>query len=313
MKILDCTLRDGGHLNNWHFSEDFAKNLYLAAVNTGINYFEVGYKSSNMSTGLGNFAYCDDEFLNKTFPHSNCKITVMAQHNKFSINDFTDISANKTLVQAIRVASYPDTIYNAFLECVELKRKGYEVFFNLMAVSRFEKEHYQVLESLNNKNIIDYLVFSDSFGSMLPNEVASITKTLMSFGFERIGFHSHNNQQLAFANSLAAINSGCSIIDASICSLGRGAGNLSMELLLCYLRKIGLNYTPNFYFNFIEEYLPDKLDNVHNIIAGNFNIHPKYISEFIAKNGNSLVELYNFTEKFSNKCSIHYEENSLIN
>lgn len=313
MKILDCTLRDGGHLNNWSFSDEFAKNLYITAITTGIDYFEVGYKSSNILNQFGAFAYCDDEFLNTVFHRdNNCKITVMAQHNKFFADDFKEVGCNNNLIQAVRVATYPDTIQESFYECIELKEKGYEVFFNLMAASRFENEHYKVLEKLENKKLIDYLVFSDSFGAMLPTDVANMTQRLFLFGFDNIGFHSHNNQQLAFANSLTAISAGCSIIDATVCSIGRGAGNLSMELLLSYLYRNGSHVSPIYYLEFIDRFLPNRLDSVYNLIAGHFNLHNKYITECISRKNVSLVELWNIAEKHSLSLPIHFNEKHVI-
>lgn len=313
MKILDCTLRDGGHLNNWLFDIDFAKELYLSALNTGINYFEVGYKTSAEMNNLGKFAHCDDEFLNSIFIKNNdCKITVMAQHGKFSVNDFVSVESGTTPISAVRVATYPITIKDAFFECIELKNKGYEVFFNLMAASRFQNEHYQILEDLPDKNLIDYIVFSDSFGSMLPNDVTQITKNLTEIGFNNIGFHSHNNQQLAFANSISAIDAGCSIVDATVSSIGRGAGNLSMEVLLCYLNRLDFNICPKYYFDFIDKFLPAKRDTVFNLIAGHFNLHSKYVSEFVSQNNPTLNELYSFIEKISTNSPVHFDHSYIV-
>lgn len=308
MKILDCTLRDGGHLNNWSFDTNFAKDLYLTAVNSGVNYFEVGYRISNNINNLGAFAHCDDSFISELFEKkNNCKITVMAQQGKFSVNDFVDVSTNTSPIRAIRVATYPHTIKEAYYECIKLKNKGYDVFFNLMATSRFESDHYTILEKLPNKNLIDYIVFSDSFGFMLPNEVSIVTKKLSNIGFNNIGFHSHNNQQLAFANALSAIDAGCSIIDATVCSMGRGAGNLSMEAILCYLNRQGENITPISYFKFIEKYLPDNLEHIHNLIAGHFNLHPKYISEFISRNKPTVDELWDISEYLSLNTPVFFD------
>lgn len=294
MKILDCTLRDGGHTNNWNFDLQFAKDLYKVAANTGIDYFEVGYKSSQIVKSQGSFANSFDDFLLNNFPyHPNCKITVMAQYGKFTVDDFIEADNTKTPITTVRVATYPDKIKESFDICKILKAKGYEVFLNIMAISCYEIDEFNKLKSLKNKQILDYLIFSDSFGALLPNKVTEISKKLQSFGFENLGFHSHNNLQMSLANTLSAIEAGCEVVDATICGLGRGAGNLPMELLLTYLYKNNNEYSPFEYITLLETYFPEKIETILLMFGGLLNLHPKYLQQLEKNEDLSLQSIFN--------------------
>ena len=312
MKILDCSLRDGGHLNNWSFDDKFAQDLYNCAKNSNIDYLEVGYRNSMYVNTNGAYAYSRDEFLSDIFANKSpkCKITVMAQHGKFSLNDF--IKKEGSIVDVVRVATYPDTIQNAFDECVQIKDKGYEVFLNLMAISRYKNDTFEILESLNNKDILDYLVISDSFGALFPNQVKIIVDKLLQCGFDKIGFHAHNNLQLAFANSLTAIESGCDLIDATINGLGRGAGNLPIELLLGYLSKNDNKYNIKYYLELINQYFTQKHDSILTMIGGLSGIHQNYLDDLQYKFGTDIHQIFLNAENIAENASIHYDK-SLFN
>lgn len=239
LKIVDCTIRDGGHLNGWNFFDTEVQASYDAALKSGADYFEIGYRFSNIETDWGKFAKCADEDLFKTLKFEDaCKLMVMINAGKSDISDFKPCKPELTPIKAVRVAAYPYELDLAFNYCETLKKLGYEVFLNLMVISKFSDEEYQKLENWSGKTCIDALYFADSFGGFVPDDIVFYFNKLKSMGFEKIGFHSHNNLQLAFANSLKAIELGAYVVDASIYGMGRGAGNLPIEILIGYLDKI---------------------------------------------------------------------------
>lgn len=312
MKILDCTLRDGGYTNNWDFDINFAINLYETALNSDISYLEVGYMNNSFNKNKGVFATCDDSLLEKISTKTDkCQLIVMTDANRFDSNLFVDKSQKTTPLAGVRIATYPQNIVNALMYCKVLKDKGYEVFLNLMVAGVLSDDAFRYLENHSNDKSIDWLVFSDSFGNMTPDKVENIAKTFINIGFKNLGFHSHNNLQMALINSITAMNSGCSLIDATVKGLGRGAGNLPIELFLGYLERINTEYTAINYVQFIENYFPESTKYLCNLISGLDNIHPSYL-EYLAKHTNKSIScIYEFSKHIKNECPIEFNKNVL--
>lgn len=241
-KILDCTIRDGGHVNRWNFTAECAAETFNAAASCGVEYFEIGYRGH----GDGKFAQCIMEDLRAVIKEKHgVKLGVMLNVREYSAglffeNDYADV---------VRVAAHPHEISCGVEICAELREKGYETILHLMDVGHISEEQFEALEAYD-KNAILY--FADSYGSLLPDEVRKNFDIFRSRGFEKIGFHGHNNKQLAFINTLTAINCGAYMVDATAYGMGRSAGNTPVELLLAQL---GKNAEP--YFDLIEKYYID--------------------------------------------------------
>lgn len=214
VKILDCTLRDGGHLNKWNFSDECILDTLKTAENSKIDYFEVGY---NMPDCINT---------------SKIKLCVML--------DAKNIHPVSEKADCVRIACYPHEIKTAITAVEDFKNQGFEVFLHLMTADKFED--YELLKNWKNKNILTSIYFADSFGAFLPKDVENIYKKLENCGFEKISFHAHNNIQLAFTNTIKAIELGAYSVDATAFGMGRGGGNLPVELLLKYLGKDNSQY-----------------------------------------------------------------------
>ena len=269
-KILDCTIRDGGHLTGWNFPEELVLAAFEAAKLSGLDYFEIGYINGNG----GKYANCSSLPL-LGFEKEGVKLAVMvnAGGKAYSMPD-------KSLIDAVRVACHPDETDIGIHICEEFKTKGFEVFLHLMNISAMDEGHFSMLSGWGKKEILTSVYFADSFGSLVPDEVEKYFEKLMNCGFENISFHAHNNMQLAFANTLRAIECGAYSVDVTAYGMGRGCGNLPAELLLGYLKK-----NPEFYFDLIEKYFLDLYEkyrwgySVPNLIGGLKNLHPRKISE----------------------------------
>jgi len=292
MKIIDCTFRDGGHLNKWNFDNQCVIDSYIASSKSGVDYFEIGYRTPNSIKGLGQYAYCTDEFLlNLIEPTKDCKLTIMIDAGKSDVL-IKECMNEVTPVKAIRVASYPYELEKAIELVNRIKDKGYEVFLNLMAFSEFTEKEFKILEDWKDKNILSAIYFADSFGSLTPFNIECLINYLhvVNFPYDKIGFHAHNNLQLAFANTLSARKENIGYVDASIYGMGRGSGNLQIEVLLAYLQKIGQKkYNPVHYISIIDRYFSDIYKeynwgyNLQSLMGGIKNIHPYYISNLFEK------------------------------
>lgn len=262
-KILDCTIRDGGHLCGWNFEKLTVDETYRAACKTGIDYFEIGYRMHKKFQGP--YSKCPEDIL----PEGICKLVVMVNVSDFDINDF-----KKGEPFLVRAACHHDEIRQGIEVCEQLKEKGFNVFLHLMNTDMIKD--FSPLAKWDNKEILESVYFADSFGSFTPDKVEFYYKKLQNAGFEKISFHGHNNLQLAFANSLKAIELGAYSVDGTVYGMGRGAGNLPIELLIGHLK----TYDTVYYHELIEKYFIDlhkKYNwgyNLNTLTTGLKNIHP---------------------------------------
>jgi 4-hydroxy 2-oxovalerate aldolase len=322
-KIFDCTIRDGGHLNGWNFNEDCVKASYYAAMECGVDYFEIGYRFHNVKHDWGNFAKCEDVYLKGLFNEakSSCKLAIMINSGEGCVEDFKLCKEENTPIKAIRIATYPNNLDEAINKCERFRELGYETFLNLMTISTFANEHFRKLEKWRCKDILECVTFADSFGAFVPDDVVHNIKIIKSLGFKKIGFHSHNNLQLAFANSLKAVEEGAYCVDASIFGMGRGSGNLPIEIFTSYLNKIGKGniYNPvaymdvinRFYINLMKQY--NWSYRLESLIGGIKNIHPYYVDELFFKERFTINEIWRAADLVAKYCPTSYSPQSLEN
>ena len=246
LKVLDCTIRDGGLVNNHQFTDETVRAVYEACVAAGIDCMEVGYKNSPRQfpqDEFGPWKYCDEDDLNRVLgghdaEKTGLKLTVMADAGK---SDWKEqiIPRDQSVLDMIRVAFYAPQVSEAIEMINHSHEMGYETMANLMAVSNItETEIDTVLEAIA-PTPAGTMVIVDSFGHLYREQIDMLynkyADALEGTGKE-IGIHAHNNQQLAFANTIEAIILGANRADASMMGMGRGAGNCHMELLLGFLR-----------------------------------------------------------------------------
>ena len=239
MKILDCTLRDGGYYTNWNFEEKLA-NLYFNSFNElPIDYLEVGYRCKPGMDYLGEYYYCPLYLLEKIKNISNKKLVIILDEKNIKIGDINDLLKPCVgLISMIRFAIDPKNINRALILAEEVKKLNFEVGFNVMYMSTWKGEK-NFIESIKYiDGIADYFYMVDSFGGVFPNDLIETIEVVRSKTSVALGFHGHNNLELALINSITAIQNGVQIIDATVTGMGRGAGNLKTELLLTVLNKI---------------------------------------------------------------------------
>lgn len=286
IKVLDCTIRDGGLVNHHKFSDDFVRAVYQACVAGGVDYMEIGYKTSKSEASpskFGDWKFCDEESIRRIVGDNPTSLKLACMVDAGKSNWKTDVLPKRdSVLDLIRVAFYAHQISEAVEMIYDAAEKGYEVSANLMAVSTVhEVEVDQVLEEIS-KTPARTIVVVDSFGSVYGEQVASLVDKYMAVAKgtgKEVGIHAHNNQQLAFANSIEAIVHGANRIDASMAGLGRGAGNCPMELMLGFLRNPKFHLRP--IYQLLEEHLLPLSRQTEwgpypqYIITGQLNQHPR--------------------------------------
>jgi len=240
MKLLDCTLRDGGYYTNWDFTKETVQTYFEAFNHLPVEYLEVGYRSNPMKSYLGEYFYCPVPVLQQIKSLTNKKLVIILNEKDVRV-DHADalLSPIIGLVDMVRMAVDPQNYERAIGLASEVKRLGFEVSLNVMYMSTWaeQKDFVEFIPKADEVADVFYMV--DSFGGVFPEDVRKTVSLLRSKLSMPLGFHGHNNMELALINTLTAIEEGCEMVDATITGMGRGAGNLRTELLLTVLNAQG--------------------------------------------------------------------------
>ncbi len=304
IKVVDATLRDGGLVNNFFFDDKFVQLLYQTNLRAGVDYMEIGYKGSKEmfdKKKFGKWKFCDDEDILAVIGENNTdmKLAVMADVGRCNYRQ--DIHDRKSSpLDVIRVATYANTMPAAIDMIEDAKKKGYEVTCNIMAISNVQEGDIKVALEMLGQSPVDVIYIVDSFGALYPEQIARIADLYMQFGAKynkQIGIHAHNNQQLAFANTIEAVGDGVNWLDATYAGMGRGAGNCSMENLLGFLRNPKYNIFP--VLQFIEKaMIPLQKSGIkwgydlQYLMTGLLNQHPRTAIQFTNDGREDYVEFY---------------------
>ena len=236
-KILDCTLRDGGYYTNWDFNSETV-DAYIQAMNVlPIDYLELGYRNNPTKDYMGKFGYCPVSVLKHIRQTCTKKLDVMLNEKSTKPEELDALLKPIVgLVHMVRIAIDPKNFERAVVLAKAVKAMGFEVGFNVMYMSKWSTEYPEFLKKLSVLNgWSDLLRMVDSFGGVTPEGVTRIYKEVREYTDVPVGFHGHNNLQLGLINTITAMKLGVDYVDATILGMGRGAGNLNMELLLTYL------------------------------------------------------------------------------
>lgn len=284
IKVLDCTIRDGGLINKHDFDPRFVREVFRAASEAGLDYMEIGYKNSKEMFSpdeFGAWKFCDDDTIWRTIDgiESHTKISVMVDVGRVEVEDVKP--ADESPVDMIRVATYVKDIDKAIFLANSFADKGYETTINIMAISRDRgPELDEALHQIEQESKAMAIYIVDSFGHLYQESVENLVKRFQAIlKTKEIGFHGHNPQQLAFGNTIEAIIHGVNYLDATVYGIGRGAGNCPLELLIGFLKNPKFDIRP--VLDLISnEFIPlrEKIEWGYIIpyaIAGMLNEHPR--------------------------------------
>lgn len=287
LKLLDCTLRDGGYINDWNFSRECYEQMVYRLQRAGIDIIELGILGVHSETGFKTkFRSIEEIPQIHRLEGSTAIFTVML--NAAEKENFLLKERKARMVDGIRLAYFKADYKEAIAYARELKEKGYLVFMQAMATFMYsEDELSEMLEEINQLTPYAFYMV-DSFGTMYPQEISAMYHSIDKILNKEImlGFHAHNNLQMANANAIEFLRCGKErnlAVDGSIYGMGRGAGNANLELLIEYLEREGMAYNNNFiwslYSDYIEEfrnhyswgYLPEQY------LASKYRTNPAYI------------------------------------
>lgn len=284
IKVFDCTIRDGGLINKHDFDHRFVREVYKTLSEASVDYMEIGYKNSKKlfsPSEFGPWKFCDDEDIQKVIKgvKSKTKISVMVDVDRVDLEDVKP--ASESPVDMIRVAAYVKDIDKAIYMVNHFADKGYETAINIMAISRDQGvELEEALHQIERESKVNVVNIVDSFGALYQEQIEHLVKLFKGIVKRaEIGFHGHNNQQLAFGNTIEAIIHDANYLDGTVYGIGRAAGNCPLELLVGFLKNPKFDLRP--ILDLIsKEFIPlrEKIEWGYIIpyaISGMMNEHPR--------------------------------------
>ena len=304
IKVVDATLRDGGLVNNFYFTDEFVSDLYKTNVRAGVDYMEFGYKASKEMfdvDAFGKWKFCNDEDIRSVVGENNSdlKVAVMADVGRCDYKQDI-LPKEESPIDLIRVATYLNQMPTAIDMIEDAVKKGYETSCNIMAISNGQEGDIKVALDMLGKSPVDVIYIVDSYGALYPEQIARITDLYMEFASKygkKLGMHAHNNQQLAFANTIEACGDGVDYLDATYSGMGRGAGNCYMESLIGFLRNPKYNIYP--VVQFIDKHMNKLREegvvwgyDLQYLMTGLLNQHPRSAIAFTQDGRKDYAKFY---------------------
>ena len=301
IKLLDCTLRDGGYCNNWCFGLKNAQMIIHGLVEAEIEIVECGYLTNRIAYDCDSTRFTSVAQISRIIPsdrHHEMYVA-MINYGDYDIDDLPQYDGKS--IDGIRLAFHKKDAKKAIELCYQIKEKGYQVFVqDMVSTSYSDDEFLSLISSVNSlKPYAFYIV--DSFGIMKRNELLKLFNMVdenLNKGIW-LGFHSHNNMQLAYSNAqlLSSISTDRNIIiDSSVFGMGRGAGNLNTELFIEYLNENrNKQYQLKPILVLIDEIINDFYQrnywgySLPNYISAAHNAHPNY-ARFLADKHTLTIE-----------------------
>jgi 4-hydroxy 2-oxovalerate aldolase len=341
IKLLDCTIRDGGYVNDWKFSDEQVKQCYLSCSNSGVEYMEIGFRNLKKPDFLNKYGkpfFCDEEYLNNIIgDYKGCKIAVMVTIDAFDINDFVPREKSKISLVRVLMAYHGskngndnildiNQLKNGIEQINQLINLGYDISFNIGRIDKINKKQlYEICEILS-KTQIKYFTMADTYGSVDLDYIETLIpyiKFLFHDIFDNknieIGFHAHDNCSNATTKALYSLKFGATIIDGCSLGYGRGSGNAKLELLMMDLNK---NYKQNYDFinviEFGDEHLISYKECSNNLcynavyaLSSYFGCHVTYSIDIIENYDKLKIrDIYNVFKKMkdSNKEMFYWND-----
>ncbi|WP_036257052.1 aldolase catalytic domain-containing protein [Spongiibacter marinus] len=309
IKLLDCTLRDGGYYNHWDFSPELIDDYLLAMAALNVDYVEIGFRSLNNNGFKGGCAYSTDKFIsNLNIPKElSSKIGVMVNGSELlpksgsSVSDVEGFLTEKlsvlfklkeySPVTLVRIACHVHEFRACLPAASWLKNAGYLVGFNLMQVAERTAEEVTALALEARDYPIDALYFADSMGSLDPEKTSKIITAFKRGANCELGIHTHDNMGLAIANTQRAVRDGVLWVDSTVTGMGRGPGNSQTEYLALALQEQrNVKSNPIKLFELIRKHFKPMQNeygwgtNPYYYLAGKYGIHPSYVQEMLSDN-----------------------------
>jgi 4-hydroxy 2-oxovalerate aldolase len=318
VKILDCTLRDGGYYNLWKFPILHIKQYLNQIHKSKVDIVEVGFRFLERSQSLGQLAYTEEKYLNKLKFYGSTKYSVMLNGSDLLSDPVLEkisrifVIKKKSNISIVRIAVQYEHIFQISKHINFLKRLGYQIAINLMQIHKINEQQLEKFLIFLKKLNIKIFYFADTFGVLKPENVKKICSIIKKNWSKEFGIHAHDNSGFALANTIEALNNGAKFLDCTMLGMGRGAGNVATETLITELNARGIkkylaqpiySLATGFFQKYKKRY--NWGSSIYYHLAAIKNIHPSYIQELLFDNRYNHDEIIKIILNLSKKKNIY--------
>ncbi len=321
MKLFDCSMRDGGYMNNWYFSKEQARACYSATKDCGIEYCEIGFRRNEHTNGP--WFYTPESLVNETYGDivtPECRLAIMAQMGTFTIDDFVPKSESHISMVRVLIAYHckdkddskldTELIHETVDMCKKLRELGYEVSINIGRIDKMSDEQIQETCGIIKDAPIEYFYLADTYGNLGIYKMRQILTNIKKYYDGKIGFHAHDNLKNASVKAIDALYNGADIVDVTFGGFGRGSGNARSEYVLAHFedRKLlpALLYTDKW----IQSY---KESGVPYLLSGLKSMHVNYAIEVIEKHENlTMQQVWDVFNKIVDMDKHHFYSSEIL-
>ncbi|GAB5459472.1 MAG: hypothetical protein Hens3KO_25020 [Henriciella sp.] len=311
LKILDCTLRDGGYYNAWDFDRGLV-DLYLQQLaRGGVDIIELGFRFTDTSKFYGPYAHTSEAFLETLDLPEGPLYGVMLNASDYLTDHWQDdikrrfVPAVESKISLVRIAAHIHQVLDCGPLVAELKQLGYQVGLNIMQISQASEEKTREIIKRIESEFVDFeaLYFADSLGNLRPEDITRIVTIFKDHTTKAVGFHGHDNINLGVANSMTSIEAGATWVDATITGMGRGAGNTQTEYLatelkhrkLADLKCIHIHQVATGEFSEMQKHYGWGT-NLFYYEAGLRAVHPTYVQQMLSSKRFEAIDILSMIE-----------------
>lgn len=301
ISLLDCTLRDGGYVNDWRFGRTNIESIFERLVDANVDIIEVGFLDDRRPFDKDRSIFPDTCSVDKIYGHLDKKqamVVGMIDYGTCAIENLAPCS--ETYLDGIRVIFKKGKMHQAMEYCRQVKALGYKVFSQLVSVTSYSDE--ELLELINLVNDVKPYGVSmvDTYGLLDSEWLLHLYKILDDNVLPeiKIGFHAHNNFQLAYSNALTFIKydgKHDTVVDGTLYGMGKSAGNDPIELVAMTLNnQYGGKYNIDSMLESINESIMDfyKVSpwgyNTFFYLCAKNKCHPNYLKDFYGEENLSI-------------------------
>lgn len=320
VKLLDCTLRDGGFINDWNFGKKTMRSIYRRLNKAGIDIIEVGFVDEHREKDLNRSINPNVLDFDEIFENLEKKATIVAMIDYGTVNIENIPNSEETCIDGFRVIFKKKDISEALKLCRCLKNKGFFVSVQPVSVTTYtDREMLDLIDQINEftPNCVSIV---DTYGLLHKNKLMSYFYLLdHNLSSEiAIGFHSHNNFQMAYANSIEVLKAHTErdlIIDATCYGMGKSAGNACTELLAMYLND---NLKRNYSISEIMEIIDSDIIKIYEklrwgyaceyYISAQTKVHPKYVQYLEKKKTLTISGILSVLSRIPNETKLTFNE-----
>ena len=321
VKLLDCTLRDGGYVNDWEFGNNNLVSIFERLVDAGIDIIEIGFLDERRLFDYNRSIMPDTDSVQKIYGYLDRKQTMIVGMIDYGTCSLEHVKPCKeSFLDGIRVIFKKNLKEPAMIFCEKLKKLGYKVFAQLVSVTSYGDD--ELLEFIQLANRVKPYAVSmvDTYGLMHQNNLMHYFALLndnldLQIG---LGYHGHNNFQMGYANCIAMLSNKIErmlIVDGSIYGMGKSAGNAPTELIAMYMNlKMGKQYQISQILEAIDANILQFYQsatwgyNMFYYLAAFNDCHPNYVADLLNKRTLSITSINKLLGKLEGDKKLLYDK-----